>query len=121
MRKSIVSGLALLPVLVALTVAPVTAAEDQPQGTVGAGSADISSLGRVSRLVETFDRAGFSLQEGSVEYMDSVKEACLRRTPDALGNNPWPNACLALKVPQGSTYELPFAWTWTGSALPARI
>ena len=56
-----------------------------------------SSLGKVSEFMEELENAGFTLNEGEVEYIDLVKQCCEGKVPDTLANNPWPNAYLTLK------------------------
>lgn len=101
-------------VLLGLAVAGDAPAQgpDAAPGAPGGGS--VLALGTADRLEDTLARAGFLLQEGSFEYLDTTKAACLRQLPDALGNNPWPNAYLTLRqpLPPGSSYELMNEWSW---------
>ena len=103
-------------VLGMVLLGPAAAAAQAPaQASMPAKGAETAvALAAGGQLEDVLGRAGFQLQTGSIEYLDTVKEACLKRLPDALGNNPWPNAYLSLALPNplGSSYELPNPWSW---------
>jgi hypothetical protein len=73
-----------------------------------------NALKNVDRFRAKLESAGFALQEGVFEYLDTVKECCQGNLPNALGNNPWPNAYITLRMPPPEGCSIPFAnpWTW---------
>ncbi|MCE5309107.1 MAG: hypothetical protein LLG20_15820, partial [Acidobacteriales bacterium] len=75
-----------------------------------------SPLDNLDKIKGSLEKAGFSLQAGSeeyVEYMDWVKETCERNMQDTAFNNPAPNAyaTLVLPVHQGTVIP-PGRWLW---------
>jgi len=71
------------------------------------------ALDKVDGFTKALDKAGFSVQEGVVEYMDWVKETCAGTWPDTALNNPWPNAYLTLKFAPHEGVGKPLTpWVW---------
>ena len=104
MRKSVL--LAVVAMLVLVVFTPVA----NTQGPEGAGkSADKgwSALDNVDRLKDTLEKAGFTLLEGVVEYMDWVMETCELHMRDTAFNNPAPNAYATLILPPPPGGETP--------------
>ena len=72
-----------------------------------------SALDNVERLKGTLDKGGFAWQEGSVEYMDWVKDTCEGKMRDTAYNNPWPQAYATFKLPVHEGVGKPLAdWAW---------
>ena len=72
-----------------------------------------TALDRVPRFQQKLAAAGFSLHEGSVGYIDTVKECCEGHLLDTLGNNPWPSTYVIAQGMTPASYPQPFRpWIW---------
>ena len=72
-----------------------------------------SALDNVEYLKNSLDTAGFTWQEGSVAYMDWVKETCEGKMKDTAFNNPAPNAYATLILPvHEGVGRPPGEWLW---------
>lgn len=103
-------------VVLVLTAILLLVAAAGSQSMMAAGKSPAKgwqALDNVPQLQERLAAAGFSLHEGTVGFMDAVKECCEGNLIDTLGNNPWPSTYV---IPQGLTppeYPQPFRpWVW---------
>ena len=114
MNHRVRNSFLLVILVVSVTLALVGVASAQEAVTKDTpGEKGWSALDKVDRLKDTLHKTGFSLQEGTVEYIDLVKECCLGRAPDTLANNPWPNAYITLALPpHPGVPAAPAHWAW---------
>ncbi len=66
-----------------------------------------SALDRVPKFLKEIEQSGFNWQEGEFSYLDTVKEACTGGMNTAVGNNPWPNTYLTLKLDPPADVDYP--------------
>ena len=66
-----------------------------------------SALDRVPKFLKEIEQSGFDWQEGEFSYLDTVKEACTGGMNTAVGNNPWPNTYLTLKLDPPEDLDYP--------------
>lgn len=100
-----------LVVSIILTLAPIGIANAQgPLISTQSGGRAGSPLDKVDHFIAALAKAGFTTEEGTVEYIDLVKECCQRVVQDTLANNSWPNAYVTLNFTQNIP-DLP-RWLW---------
>ncbi|OPY53526.1 MAG: hypothetical protein A4E49_01362 [Methanosaeta sp. PtaU1.Bin112] len=109
----------MLMVLLMIMLADASGASGEAGAKVQKANASsenqsFSALDRVPQFLEELKKAGFSLHEGKIEYIDLVKQCCEGMLADTLANNPWPNAYLTLKNMTPESYpKLSYpSWIW---------
>ncbi len=120
MNRNVLRLLALVAVvmLVVLVFAAATSAKapvTEPGPASAAKGRDNGwfPLDNLDKIKGSLEKAGFSLQAGSVVYMDWVKETCERTMQDTAFNNPAPNAYATLILPVHEGVVMPPAqWLW---------
>ncbi|MDD3827734.1 MAG: hypothetical protein PHY79_17345 [Anaerolineae bacterium] len=109
-RKSVL--LAVVAMLVLVVFVPMANTQG-PEAVGKSADKHWSALDNVDRLKDTMEKAGFTLQEGTVEYMDWVMETCELHMRDTAFNNPAPNAYATLILPPPPGGMNPIGeWVW---------
>ena len=106
----------LLIVILVVSVSVALIAVVSPQGLMAAvefPDKQGKALDKVPRFQQKLAAAGFTLHEGTVAYMDAVKECCEGKLLDTLGNNPWPSTYVIAQGMTPANYPPPFRpWIW---------